>query len=153
MKLNYCTLSVLCFSVFLLTGCTETTLDTNPPIIKPVESENTSESGSPAEVKEFEQYTPAALSVALDSGYPTVVFVSANWCPACVRQLKDMEAQSGKIPPNYNFLVADYDTHTEFKKEYKVTNKHTAVAFNSEGVYFETKPNASFEDILDLFDR
>lgn len=69
---------------------------------------------------------------ALASKNPTVLFFSADWCPYCQEDLKDINAngrQLGKI----NVVVVDFDKSADLKKKYGVTAQDTFVQIGPMG--------------------
>ncbi len=92
-------------------------------------------------------FTPEKLAELQASTQPFVVFVSADWCPGCVKLVQELYAQQDLIPAQTAVLVADFDTHTTFKEQHDVTVKHTAVYFDTTGTATEVVTGVDLQDL------
>jgi thiol-disulfide isomerase/thioredoxin len=67
-----------------------------------------------------------------DASYgTTIVFFHATWCPEC--RAFDKAISSENIPDGVLILKADFDSETELRKKYGVTQQTTFVKIDSEG--------------------
>ena len=62
-----------------------------------------------------------------------VLFFKASWCPTCNALDKDITSKLDKIPVNTSILKIDYDTSTDLKKKYGITQQHTLVQVDASG--------------------
>jgi thiol-disulfide isomerase/thioredoxin len=111
-------------------------------------SESTMSKSSEVMVKagSFKDYDKALLTNA--STGKVVIFFSAPWCPTCNATNKDLNSKLDKIPSNITILKADYDTSTELKKQYGVTQQHTFVQVDANGSQIKKSVGLStLEDI------
>jgi thioredoxin 1 len=94
----------------------------------------------------FKDYDKALLANA--STGKVVIFFSAPWCPTCNATNKDLNSKLDKIPSDITILKADYDTSTELKKQYGVTQQHTFVQVDANGLQIKKSVGLStLEDI------
>jgi thiol-disulfide isomerase/thioredoxin len=77
-------------------------------------------------------YKDLMSSEALAAKNPTVLFFSADWCPYCQADLKDINvngAQLGKI----NVVVVDFDKSADIRQKYGITAQDTFVQIGPMG--------------------
>lgn len=60
-----------------------------------------------------------------------VYFFHADWCPSC-RATEESLTTAG-IPDGLTVVKIDYDTATELKREYGITQQHTFVQVDADG--------------------
>lgn len=59
-----------------------------------------------------------------------VLFFHAPWCPSCKAT---EESLSMTAPSGFTVVKVDYDTQTDLKKKYGITQQHTFVSVNGAG--------------------
>ena len=69
---------------------------------------------------------------ALAAKHPTVLFFSADWCPYCQADLRDINANGDRLG-DVAIVVADYDKAAELKAKYRVTVQNTYVQIDANG--------------------
>ncbi len=74
------------------------------------------------------QKNPAAYA-----GNNVVLFFNASWCPTCQATVKSLDASKTNFPQGLTVVSVDYDTSTDLKKKYGVTQQHTFVEVNPDG--------------------
>ena len=79
----------------------------------------------------YEAYAPEKLAKA-EAG-DVVLFFHASWCPSCRGLNADIEENMSAIPEGVTILKVDYDTESELKAKYGVTNQHTLVQVAADG--------------------
>lgn len=79
----------------------------------------------------YEAYVPEKLARA-ETG-KVVLFFKASWCPTCRALDADIKASLDDLPDGLTILEVDYDTATELRQKYGVTNQHTLVQVDSKG--------------------
>lgn len=72
-------------------------------------------------------------NLAANASGKNIIFFKASWCPTCKAVDSDIIANSSKIPAGVNIMKADYDTSTELKKKYGVTQQHTFIVVDKDG--------------------
>ncbi len=72
-------------------------------------------------------------NLAANSTGKNIIFFKASWCPTCKAVDADITANEAKIPDGVNIMKVDYDTSTELKKKYGVTQQHTFVVIDKDG--------------------
>ncbi len=75
----------------------------------------------------------SAEALASNSMGKNIIFFHAPWCPTCKAVNADITTNASKIPAGTNILKADYDTSTDLKKKYGVTQQHTFVVVDGQG--------------------
>lgn len=90
-------------------------------------SRATDDSTSPAR---YVAYT--ADSFSSDTG-PKVLFFYADWCPKCRALDADLSADINSLD-NVTIYKVDYDTATDLRKQYGVTQQTTLVKTDEQGV-------------------
>lgn len=68
---------------------------------------------------------------AAHAGTKVVYFFHAGWCPSC----RATEAAIGEtgVPDGLTVVKVDYDTETDLRKQYGVTQQHTFVQVDESG--------------------
>lgn len=79
----------------------------------------------------YEAYSPEKLAWA-EHG-KVVLFFKASWCPSCRSLDADIKGNMASIPEGVTILEVDYDSSTELKKKYGVTQQHTLVQVDASG--------------------
>jgi thioredoxin 1 len=79
----------------------------------------------------YETYAPGKLT-QVQTG-DVILFFHASWCPSCRSLSADIEKNLSAIPSGVRILKVDYDTESELKKKYSVTNQHTLVQVDATG--------------------
>jgi thiol-disulfide isomerase/thioredoxin len=62
-----------------------------------------------------------------------VLFFHAGWCPTCKKAEKNLTADPASIPAGLTIVKVDYDTATDLRREYGVTQQHTFVSIAADG--------------------
>lgn len=89
---------------------------------------------------------------ALAAKGPTVLMFSADWCPICRADLKDMDAQGARLG-DITVVVVDYDKETDLKTRYGVTYQHTYVQIDAKGRKLGVWSGGGVDGILSHVDR
>ena len=98
----------------------------------------------------YELYSQEAFDAAVDAGKRVVLNFRASRCPTCKATSENIMANLDTIPGDVVILETDYDTYTELKQEYGVTQQTTFVFFDNQGTYLETVTNIrSAADVLE----
>lgn len=79
----------------------------------------------------YTMYDETKLALA-DAGQ-VVLYFNASWCPSCRALDSDIETHLSDIPAGVAILKIDYDTATELKQKYGITQQHTLVQVDSDG--------------------
>jgi thioredoxin 1 len=77
-------------------------------------------------------FTTLDAAQALAAKHPTVLFFSADWCPYCQADLRDINANGDRLG-DVAIVVADYDKAAELKAKYRVTVQNTYVQIDANG--------------------
>jgi thiol-disulfide isomerase/thioredoxin len=91
---------------------------------------------SPAPATRSGSYVDQAAYDANRAGYSTgtvVLFFHAPWCPDCRETEANLRADPAAIPAGLTVVKVDYDTATDLKKQYGITQQHTFVSINPDG--------------------
>ena len=85
---------------------------------------------APAAQSAERAYDAAAFETALKAGQPVAVVFHADWCPTCRAQapvLKELllEPQRREL----TLFVANFDSETALRKEFRVTKQSTIIVF------------------------
>lgn len=62
-----------------------------------------------------------------------VLDFSATWCPSCRTFKADVESNLDAIPSDLTLVLVDYDSNTELKQKYGITQQHTFVQIDNTG--------------------
>lgn len=79
----------------------------------------------------YTTYSPEMLAKANEGD--VVLFFKASWCPSCRALDADIKSRLSSIPAGVTILEVDYDSSTELKKKYGVTQQHTLVQVDANG--------------------
>lgn len=80
----------------------------------------------------YVNYDEMKVSEALAGGQKVALFFHATWCPSCKALDKAINSEISSIPSDALIVKVDYDTSTEMKKKYGVTNQHTTVIIDKD---------------------
>lgn len=80
----------------------------------------------------YMNYDEMKVSEALASGQKVALFFHATWCPSCRALDKSISSEISSIPSDALIVKVDYDSSTEMKKKYGVTNQHTTVLIDKD---------------------
>jgi thioredoxin 1 len=78
----------------------------------------------------YEEYTKDMAMAA--KGASVVLFFHAPWCPDC--KATDASLTTDGVPDGLTVVKVDYDSMTELKQKYGITQQHTFVAVDAEGM-------------------
>ena len=62
-----------------------------------------------------------------------VLFFAASWCPTCSKLDIDIQNNIALIDNNTVIFKVDYDSASDLKSQYSITNQHTLISVNSNG--------------------
>jgi thiol-disulfide isomerase/thioredoxin len=62
-----------------------------------------------------------------------VLFFHADWCPDCQETEKNLEADPSSIPADLTVVEVDYDTQSDLREKYGVTQQWTFVSVDDDG--------------------
>ncbi|MFV0374093.1 thioredoxin family protein [Microbacterium sp.] len=65
-----------------------------------------------------------------------VYFFHADWCPSC--RSTDQSLQTDGVPDGLTVVKVDFDTETDLKKQYGITQQHTFVQVAPDGAALAT---------------
>lgn len=77
------------------------------------------------------------------------LFFHAGWCPSCVALDKEINDNLSLLPENSVIFKVDYDTATDLRKQFGVTQQHTAVFIDETKNAFLRKPGFTLQDLVD----
>jgi thiol-disulfide isomerase/thioredoxin len=77
-------------------------------------------------------FTTLDAARTLAAKHPTVLFFSADWCPYCQADLRDINANGDRLG-EVAIVVADYDKAVELKAKYGITVQDTYVQIDANG--------------------
>lgn len=77
-----------------------------------------------------------------------VYFFHASWCPICQSIEKEVKADMSKIPTGVTLIKTDFDSSTELRKKYGVTNQYTFVQIDNDGKEIAQWSATSLEDAV-----
>lgn len=69
--------------------------------------------------------------MAARAGTKVVYFFHASWCPTCRATEKSIEADG--VPAGLTLVKVDFDTETDLRKQYGITQQHTFVQVDPDG--------------------
>lgn len=96
---------------------------------------NATEAESPAATKTagtYQDYDPAL--VAASTADTIVLFFHATWCPSCRALHNDITNNVAAIPPGVEIYRADFDIHTELRRQNNVTLQHSVMTIDTDGI-------------------
>ncbi len=130
--------SALAAAALVLSACGSTSTGSGGTTATPASSEGSTSSstslaggssatagGSYVTRAEYEA-DPAAYS-----GTKVVYFFHASWCPSCRATEKAIDAHG--VPAGLTVVKVDYDTETDLRRTYGVTQQHTFVQVDGAG--------------------
>ena len=132
-------------SALLLSACGSATEDTAAPAASGATSATASASPAPsaspstspsatAEVMAAGAYLTRAeyqSQMAERAGTKVVYFFHASWCPTCRATEKAIEEDG--IPAGLTVVKVDFDSETDLRKTYGITQQHTFVQVDPDG--------------------
>lgn len=62
-----------------------------------------------------------------------VLFFHAAWCPTCTQADRNIAADPAGIPAGLTIVKVDFDSSTDLRREYGVTQQHTFVSIEPDG--------------------
>jgi thiol-disulfide isomerase/thioredoxin len=77
-------------------------------------------------------FTTLEAAEVLAAKRPTVLFFSADWCPYCQADLRDINANGSRLG-NIAIVVANYDKTAELNAKYGITVQDTFVQIDAAG--------------------
>jgi thioredoxin 1 len=83
------------------------------------------------DTKSYIQYNQAEFQSA--SNKKRILFFAASWCPTCTKLDIDIQNNIALLGSDTIIFKVDYDSATELKSQYSVTNQHTLISVNSSG--------------------
>lgn len=87
------------------------------------------------------------MSMIAGQGSKVVLFFHAPWCPDC--RATDSSLTGSGVPAGLAVVKVDYDTATELKQKYGITQQHTFVQIDASGTQVKkwtgTKDGASIK--------
>jgi thiol-disulfide isomerase/thioredoxin len=98
---------------------------------------------------EYIDYTAEKLNEYKGSK-PVALFFHATWCPTCRVLNNDLEESLPNLT-GMTVLKVDYDTETELKKEYEITDQHTVVFLDASGNIADKKDHPTLNDVINFF--
>lgn len=131
-------------SLLTLAACGTASSSTSTPAAggttpSPSSSVSSSASASTAKPTSGAMVKGAYLSLAdyqksmeMHSGTKVVYFFHANWCPDC-RATEESLTKDG-VPDGLTVVKVDYDTATDLKAKYGITQQHTFVLLDKDGM-------------------
>jgi len=83
----------------------------------------------------------------IGNGQESVLFFHAAWCPTCVAEDTNFVERASNENLSINVYKLDYDSNTELRTQFGVTNQHTLVHINGEGEVIESITGPTAEQI------
>jgi thiol-disulfide isomerase/thioredoxin len=77
-------------------------------------------------------FTTLEEARALAENGPTVLFFSADWCPLCRADLRELDERMSDLG-DITVVIVNYDRAADLKRKYGVTYQHTYVQIDAEG--------------------
>jgi thiol-disulfide isomerase/thioredoxin len=96
----------------------------------------------------IQSYSETTLNAALAANQEVILYFHADWCPSCQAFDDDLAENPGDLPEDVLILKIDYDTETELKAEYDITQQHTFVFLDQQGEVMGTNQSAVTVDAL-----
>jgi thioredoxin 1 len=98
----------------------------------------------------YKQYEKALLSSAKTG--KSVLFFHASWCPTCKAAETNINTNLQSIRTNEQLLKVDYDSNTDLRAKYGVTQQHTFVKVDKDGNFISKAVGLStVEEINNFF--
>lgn len=91
-------------------------------------------SGTPAAMTKgaYLSYADYQSSMATRQGTKVVLFFHAPWCPDC--RATESALNASGVPDGLTVVKVDYDSMTDLKQKYGITQQHTFVAVDAAGM-------------------
>lgn len=77
------------------------------------------------------------------------LFFHADWCPTCRTADAEISERVSELPNDSIVFKVDYDTATNLRQEFGVTQQHTVVFINTDQKATLRKSGFSFQDLVD----
>ncbi len=126
-------------SLLTLAACGSSSSSTSTPAASGPASSSPSSSTSASASKPDAMVKGAYLSLAdyqksmeMRAGTKVVYFFHAAWCPDC-RATEESLTKDG-VPDGLTVVKVDYDTATDLKAKYGITQQHTFVLIDKDGL-------------------
>jgi thiol-disulfide isomerase/thioredoxin len=87
--------------------------------------------GQTASAGRYIDYATYQSDPAAYANGAVVLFFHATWCPSC--QATDKSLTTAGVPAGLTVVKVDYDSATDLKRKYGITQQHTFVAVNASG--------------------
>jgi thiol-disulfide isomerase/thioredoxin len=104
-----------------------------------------------AQAATYVEYSDTAYESAKEDQIPFVLNFDASWCPTCQLLSNKITAQLGDLPANTLVFKVDYDTATDLRKEFGITQQTSGVFFDANGNTNVVLGTLSYEKINDFF--
>jgi thiol-disulfide isomerase/thioredoxin len=79
----------------------------------------------------YVSYADYTSNMSMYQGNKVVLFFHAPWCPDC--RATDAALTGAAVPDGLTVVKVDYDSMTELKKQYGITQQHTFVQVDGAG--------------------
>lgn len=87
----------------------------------------------PAGAGSYVDYTTYKKNPAAYADGRVVLFFHASWCPNCRLTEKNLTEDPASIPADLTVVKVDFDTETDLRAKYGITQQHTFVAVGPDG--------------------
>lgn len=98
-------------------------------------------------------FTETKYERAMESGKPTVLDFSAEWCPACYEAIPVVEGLKEEYGDRVNIMTVNYDDHTDFARGFGVVSLPSFVFFDKNGepvkVIVGSQNEKKIKDLID----
>lgn len=98
----------------------------------------------------YTEYEKASFDAALGEE-KMVVFFHADWCSACRKWERDLQAGLSRLSDNARIIKADFDTDLDLRQEYKIVRQSTAAFINADGSVEKTEADPTIESLNAFF--
>ncbi|WP_088288613.1 thioredoxin family protein [Kineosporia sp. A_224] len=89
--------------------------------------------GDPAGAGSYVDYATYVKNPAAYADGRVVLFFHASWCPNCRLTDKNLTEDPASIPADLTVVKVDFDTETDLRAKYGITQQHTFVAVGPDG--------------------
>jgi len=93
-------------------------------------------------------YADYAKTKSAYTDFKKVIFFHASWCSICQGIEKEIKADPTKIPAKTVVIKADFDTSTELRQKYGVTQQYTFVTIDNDGMKLSKYSATSLDEVL-----